>query len=67
MKRKREEKNTSGKEWEKKRKMDLLQSFAGMDVHLKFNERIPDEPTSLACPCAIVRESRRIAAIIHGE
>jgi len=39
----------------------------GMDVHLKFNERIPDEPTSLACPCAIVRESRRIAAIIHGE
>jgi len=28
MKRKREEKNTSGREWGKKRKMDLLQSLA---------------------------------------
>lgn len=28
---------------------------------------LPDGPTSLACSRTIVRESRRIAAIIHGE
>lgn len=48
------------------RKGGSLQSLA-MVVHLKFNGRISDEPTLFACLCAIVRESRRIAAIIHEE